>query len=155
MGKKYFMVEAKCGHVGGANFYIKNNYYVKAASGSEAAAIVRARPRVKHDRKDAIISVTKISYFEYRKGLEVFINDPYNQCQSKQEQLLILEQIRDRILPEETYRRTVSNLYGDKQFDDGKSNIKKASKFGYDKHNKLNTRGQYKYVDLNFHDMVA
>ena len=103
MEKKFFAVEAKCGHVGGSNFYIKIPFYVEAASGSDAAAIVRKRPRVKHDRKDAIISVNEISYCEYKKGCEEFNNDPYNLCQNKQEQLLIQWQITDRIMPEEIY----------------------------------------------------
>ncbi len=155
MEKKFFAVEAKCGHVGGSNFYIKIPFYVEAASGSDAAAIVRKRPRVKHDRKDAIISVNEISYCEYKKGCEEFNNDPYNLCQNKQEQLLIQWQITDRIMPEEIYFGINSDLYEDKQFDDGSRNIKKLSKLGYDEHNRLNTRGQFKYDEWNYRDMAA
>ncbi|MGN1372736.1 MAG: hypothetical protein ACI4VK_01660 [Candidatus Coproplasma sp.] len=57
----YFEVQAKCGHVGRHNYVIKN-FYVKAESGKEAARKIRLAPRVKHDRKDAIIRVKQIDY---------------------------------------------------------------------------------------------
>ena len=60
----YFEVIAKCGHVG-KRFYIPIKFAVAAESSKEAAKIARSIPRVKHDHKDAILSVKKISYQEY------------------------------------------------------------------------------------------
>lgn len=64
---KYYKVKAKCGHVRRGK-YILMDFYVKAESGKEAAAIVRQKPRVKHDWKDAIESVDEICKDEYLNG---------------------------------------------------------------------------------------
>ena len=56
----FYKVTAKCGHVG-RNNYIEKDFFVKADSGRDAALIVRCKPRVKHDRKDAILSVKRES----------------------------------------------------------------------------------------------
>ncbi len=53
---RYFIVTAKCGHVGRDN-YIPIDFAVKAESASKAASYARDLPRVKHDHKDAILSV--------------------------------------------------------------------------------------------------
>lgn len=44
------------------------DFYVKAENGKEAALIVRHKPRVKHDWKDAIESVDEICEIEYFDG---------------------------------------------------------------------------------------
>lgn len=54
-----YKVIAKCGHVGKGK-YIQIAFAVKANDGKEAAKIVRKFPRVKHDKKDAIINVIKL-----------------------------------------------------------------------------------------------
>ncbi|PWM70708.1 MAG: hypothetical protein DBX59_10515 [Bacillota bacterium] len=64
---KYFKVKAKCGHVRRGK-YILMDFYVKAENGKEAALIVRHKPRVKHDWKDAIESVDEICEIEYFDG---------------------------------------------------------------------------------------
>lgn len=66
---KYYKVKAKCGHVGRGK-YILMDFYVKAESGKDAAAIVRHKPRVKHDWKDAIETVDEVSAVEYLNGRE-------------------------------------------------------------------------------------
>ena len=63
MKTEYYKVLAKCGHVG-RHRYITKWFYVKASSGKEAAYIVRYKPRVKHDHKDAIREVVSINYYE-------------------------------------------------------------------------------------------
>lgn len=83
---KYYEVNAKCGHVGRNNYIIKK-FYVKAETGEDAAEIVRNKPRVKHHRKDAIQSVTKISEEDYLQGLKEMNEDMYFQVQSKQQQI--------------------------------------------------------------------
>ena len=78
---KYFMVTAKCGHVGKNNFY-KGTLFLKAENGKEAARIARDCPRVKHDQKDAILDVKEIDdfffdikLFHLRKIREFFENE--------------------------------------------------------------------------------
>jgi hypothetical protein len=88
----FFEVTAKCGHVGRGRYY-QGLFYVQAENGKAAAAIVRMIPRVKHDRKDAIIAVVKISYAVYRKGSAAQRRNPYFECHSNQEQCLIIAQI--------------------------------------------------------------
>ena len=82
----YYLVIAKCGHVGRHNYIIKE-FYVKAETGEDAAAIVRAKPRVKHHRKDAIQSVKKISYEAYLQGLKDMNDDDYFKVHNKQQQI--------------------------------------------------------------------
>lgn len=82
---KLYNVEAKCGHAG-RKFYTVKNFPVKATNGKEAAKLVRDFPRVKHHHKDAILSVTEISYEEYEKILVANHNDPYFKCSNIQEQ---------------------------------------------------------------------
>lgn len=73
---KYYEVKAKCGHVRRGK-YISMNFYVKAENGKEAAAIVRQKPRVKHDWKDAIESVDEIDREEYLNGKAQMQNNLY------------------------------------------------------------------------------
>ena len=86
--EKYFMVIAKCGHVGRKN-YIPIKFAVVAESGKEAAKKVRQFPRVKHDHKDAILDVRCITLEEFLEIKEINNNDPYLNCHSRQEQKLI------------------------------------------------------------------
>lgn len=87
--KNYFEVIAKCGHVG-RNKYIPIKFAVEAESGKDAAAMVREFPRVKHNHKDAILSVTKIDYVRYLEIIAINDNNPYLKCKSKHEQKLIV-----------------------------------------------------------------
>ena len=82
---KYFMVIAKCGHVGKKN-YIPIKFAVIAESGKEAAKKTRGYSRVKHNHKDAILDVKEVSYEEFLEIKEMNNNDPYLKCHSKQEQ---------------------------------------------------------------------
>ena len=96
---KYYIVKAKCGHVG-RNNYIEIEYPVVAHNGKEAALKVRYFPRVKHDRKDAIISVKEISYDDYL--IQTYVNryDNYLYCSSRQEQYRCCDDIEDRTMKE-------------------------------------------------------
>lgn len=62
--RNYYKVLAKCGHVG-KGYYFEGKFYIAAETASKAAFKARKFPRVKHDHKDAIISVTPITYKEY------------------------------------------------------------------------------------------
>lgn len=87
--EKYFMVIAKCGHVGRKN-YIPIKFAVVAESGKDAAKKVRQFPRVKHNHKDVILDVRCITLEEFLEIKEINNNDPYLKCHSKQEQNLIV-----------------------------------------------------------------
>lgn len=95
---KFFKVTTKCGHVGIHN-YILIAFPVKAECGKDAAAIARYLPRVKHNRKDAIVSVEEISQQEFDELENELSKDPYLHCSNVQEQKLC--EMEGRILPEE------------------------------------------------------
>ena len=96
MEKLYFMVIAKCGHVGKKN-YIPIKFAVMAESGKEAARMVRNYGRVKHDHKDAILDVKKIDFLEYCEIERMNSEDPYLKCHSKHEQKQI-ENLEERFV---------------------------------------------------------
>ena len=83
--KNFYEVIAKCGHVGRQN-YVPIKFAVEAESGKDAAAMVRYFPRVKHDHKDAILSVNKIDNKRYSEIKTINDNDPYLKCHSRREQ---------------------------------------------------------------------
>lgn len=85
MGK--YEVIAKCGHVG-KNYYVKKAFPVEAENGKEAAKKVRFKARVKHNHKDAILSVKKIDENRFLELRNQFKKDPYFHCKNRQEQLL-------------------------------------------------------------------
>ncbi len=95
----YFKVTAKCGHVGRRHYIVKD-FYIEATSGKEAAFKVRYTPRVKHNRKDAILSVEVITKAEYLIGKAVQAEDPYFQVHSSTEQRRCGAVDNDVILPE-------------------------------------------------------
>lgn len=97
--KRYYKVVAKCGHVG-RHYYYEGVFYTIAEDGSEAASNVRRAGRVKHDHKDAILSVAEITEEEFHAGWREVKKNPYFRCRSKQEQDLILAEIAEMIKPE-------------------------------------------------------
>ena len=112
--KKIFAVEAKCGHVG-RKYYIAITFPVVADNGKEAAKIVRRIPRVKHDHKDAIISVNEITIEEYEELIQLNRNDEYLQCHSIQEQRARCDGLSERIIMEDSYNRADKYWYKEKR----------------------------------------
>ncbi|MCH5157808.1 MAG: hypothetical protein J1F33_01300 [Clostridiales bacterium] len=94
--KNFYEVQAKCGHVGRGRFF-RGTFYVRAYTGSEAAAIVRQMPRVKHDHKDAILSVRQIDKEEYDAGRIERRQNMYYSCVNIQQQRECLDQIEEYI----------------------------------------------------------
>ena len=86
--KKYYIVKTKCGHVG-RNNWVEIDLPIMADNGKEAALKARLTPRVKHHRKDAIISVKSVSKVEYCECLKVYREDPYTKCKNNQDQRMI------------------------------------------------------------------
>lgn len=119
--KKYYEVVAKCGHVGKGWFY-RGVFYEKAENGREAAMIVRGRGRVKHDHKDAILSVKEIVEEEYWEGVERKKYERYFLCENLQEQAMFWDEISVNIFPEarydeaEEYKPRVRRRQKDKPF---------------------------------------
>lgn len=94
------MVTAKCGHVG-KNNYFKGTLFFKANNGKEAARLARDCPRVKHDQKDAILSVTEIDDFIFEVGRELNHSIHYYTCETVQEQRRYFSEIEDNIFVED------------------------------------------------------
>ncbi len=96
--QKYYAVCCKCGHVR-PNRYVLITFPVKANNGREAAKIARGIARVKHNKKNAIVSCKEISYEEYQRLIENNKNDPYLGCKNVQDQRKI-EGFESRIIKE-------------------------------------------------------
>jgi hypothetical protein len=110
----FFEVTAKCGHVGRRRYY-RGLFYIRAENAKAAAAIVRMMPRVKHDRKDAIIAVTEVDYEEYKKGSAAHRQNPYFDCHSNQEQSMVLAKIAKDIHSEVDIDKDERPIYTDRQ----------------------------------------
>ena len=126
---KYEMYEVacKCGHVGRTR-YIPIHYPIKAQSGKEAASKAREYPRVKHDRKDAILSVCKIDQRRFSELREINNRDPYLRCTCIQDQNLI--DLSDRLLDEkETVYRMVRKDESNKDFYYKKQKLRDPKKY--------------------------
>lgn len=95
---KYYIVTAKCGHVG-RGYYIPIDFPVKAESKTEAAKIARNFPRVKHHHKDAILDCREVSFEEYNTARVKNQAYTYLLCHSSSEQRLICD-LEDRTIKE-------------------------------------------------------
>ena len=94
--KKYFIVTAKCGHVG-KNRYIEKELTIVATSKKEAANKARHYPRVKHHWKDAIVDVVEVDINEYQRVRTENYKDPYFSVRSIQEQRMYCENIHEYV----------------------------------------------------------
>lgn len=83
--KKYYIVQAKCGHVGRGKYTVKS-FTVTAYDSNEAKEIVRWIPRVLHHHKNAIENVLEVSIEEYKIQCKTNREDLYFKCRSIQEQ---------------------------------------------------------------------
>ena len=92
-----YSVKAMFGHVGRNNCIIKEVATI-AENGKDAANKVRWMGRVKHNRKDAIREVKKITYEEYLALREETNNDPFFKCHSSQEQKILCGDITNEIV---------------------------------------------------------
>lgn len=110
---KYYKVKAKCGHVRRGK-YILMDFYVRAESGKDAAAIVRQKPRVKHDWKDAIESVDEICEEEYLNGKAQMRTNLYfsvtNSSEQRRVNAIDYESVMGREVPEPR-KRDKDSLY--------------------------------------------
>ena len=122
-----YEVKCKCGHVGKKN-YIIIAFPIIAESGKDAATRARQLPRVKHDQKDAIISVRKITDEEFEELISINNNDLYLKCNNKQEQKMM--DLSNRILKEGFFdEKDVIEEERSKQCFFGKIKIRKPKRF--------------------------
>ena len=98
---QYYEVVCKGGHVG-SNNYFPMHLFIAAENGREAAAIARQAPRVKHDRKDSIISVCPLPYEDYIARRHEHIRNGYYRSHSKQEMLRLCPNISEQIISEDS-----------------------------------------------------
>ena len=93
---KYYIVKAKCGHVG-RDKYMPIKFPIMAKNKKQAADIVRHKPRVKKDHKDAILDVNEVDKKTFDN--QVFCNnyDPYLNVKSKYEQNKVMSLICFRL----------------------------------------------------------
>ena len=91
--KKYFQVTAKCGHVGKGR-YVPINFAVYAENAHEASQRALTFPRVKRNRKDAIIDCVEITHEEYMVLLDANRRDPY--LKAKCHRQIAAEEIESR-----------------------------------------------------------
>lgn len=97
--KNCYEVRCKGGHVG-KDFYYPMFLYIEAESGKEAAWIARYTPRVKHDHKDCVLGVQKISHEELLDGRRRNHEDGYYRSHSKQDFLSRCPDYQERLIPE-------------------------------------------------------
>lgn len=96
---RFYKVKAKCDHVG-KNWYFPAAFYITAENGREAAAVAREMPRVKHDHKDAILSVSEIDVDSYILGKETIMDNPYWFCKNIQEQRIQCRNLEENLVAE-------------------------------------------------------
>lgn len=118
---RFYKVEAKCGHVG-KNWYFPAAFYITAENGREAAKEARVMPRVKHDHKDAILSVSEIDVDSYILGKESSMSNPYWLCKNIQEQRIQCRNLEENLVAEVEkthylrHRNTTRRTYNDDDF---------------------------------------
>ncbi len=125
---RYYEVTAKCGHVG-KGFYIPIGFAVRAETASEAATVTRTMPRVKHDHKDAILSVREVDIFEYDDLRQVNRYDPYLQCRSRREQMMEYDAIYNRLVEERRNSVWYEKELSEKAVYDGKKRIRNVRRY--------------------------
>lgn len=105
---KYYIVKAKCGHVG-RDKYIPIEFPIMAKSKTEAATIVRKKARVKKDHKDAILSVEEVDKKAFDNQQFCNEHDPYLNVRSKHDQNKIMPLIYFRLKEDDHSKKTILN----------------------------------------------
>lgn len=85
-----YEVKAKCGHVGRNNYVVKS-FAIEAENGKEAAQKARYIPRVKHDQKYAIVSVSRIDEERFNEINKENRQDLYFRCKCMKDQRSMIE----------------------------------------------------------------
>ena len=109
---RMYEVTAKCGHVG-RNYFTVKTFAIIAESKKEAAAIIKQTPRVKHDRKDAIMSVEIIDSPRFNDLFHQNQADPYfsSFCIQDQRALGYMDRIREECDVQAEREAPIHQLY--------------------------------------------
>ena len=86
-------------------------------------------PRVKHDHRDAILSVREVDIFEYDGLKEVNRCDPYLQCRSRREQMTEYDAIYNRLMEESRNGVYCEKELSEKAVYDGKKRIRNVRRY--------------------------
>lgn len=86
----FYLVTAKCGHVGKGKYY-EVEFPISAQTKHEAAQLCLLKAKVKKHLKNAISSVIEISFEEFSDYREKIRNNPYIKSHTKRE---IIEYIK-------------------------------------------------------------
>lgn len=81
---RYYLVTAKCGHVGKGKYY-EVQFPIRSESKSEAAQYCLTKPKVKKQLHNAISSVEEITYEEYIEKAIALKEDLYIKAHTKRE----------------------------------------------------------------------
>lgn len=103
-GIKYYLVTAKCGHVG-RDKYMPIVFPVKSKSKKEASDKTRNFPRVKRDHKDFILKIEQVSRGKFDEQITINNNDLYLKIKRKSDQNKIIDKIKNRLVDEPNYKR--------------------------------------------------
>ena len=90
---KYYLVKAKCGHVGNGK-YLEVDFPIRAETMSDAAQMCLQRPKVKRHLKNAISSVCEVPYDCYQEMMNAFLTNSYVRAHTKKEVLPWLDQVQ-------------------------------------------------------------
>lgn len=91
---KYFLVTAKCGHVGNGK-YLEIDFPIFAQTKKDAAQICLKKPKVKKQLKDAITLVREVDWDIFNSERNAFLNNSYVRSHTKREITDWLESVQD------------------------------------------------------------
>ena len=91
---KYFLVTAKCGHVGNGK-YLEIEFPIIARTKKDAAQICLRKPKVKKHLKNAITSVREVDLDVFNSERNSFLNNSYVRAHTKREITGWLESVQE------------------------------------------------------------
>lgn len=135
--QRYFAVTCKCGHVR-KGFYIPITFPIIAKNRKAAAQIARAKPRVKHHHKYAILRNEEIPYTVYKHLQEENKNDTYLNIKSTHQQKHYLDEIKARRVKEPRQKPHTNESLSKKPLYNNKERIRKPKRYDYE----INDKGE-------------
>ena len=104
----YYLVVAKCGHVGKGN-YLDVTFPVYAKSAHAAAQMILKRPKVKKHLKNAITSVEEIDYESYLEQINYFEGNGFIKAHTKDEVVDYLADVKALVKTNKQYKKSFSS----------------------------------------------
>ncbi|MBE6138052.1 MAG: hypothetical protein E7176_06625 [Erysipelotrichaceae bacterium] len=104
----YYLVIAKCGHVGKGR-YVEVEFPVYAEDKKSAAQMVLKRGKVKKQLKNAITTVYEISYNEYIVKSNEFDDNTFVRAHTKKEILDYIESAEQLISLKKHYKKSFNS----------------------------------------------